>query len=492
MLSKDFFAHLLNVPTGWAIASVAWNDSEQQVEIRLEAVREAHFPCPQCGRPAPVCAYGDVASWRHLDVWAKRTYLYAALPVVNCPDHGRQTIVPFWSRAGASVTCELGQWCRELAKNHGGVRSAAAITGVPATEIRRMLRALQTETETDPRGHEAHLSQETGERAEGAGGRQLSLFAQSDMHLVNQGIQALKALQLEKAVQLFEKHRRLFPKGYKVTSKIAVAEFLLEGLRTAPPENPQRTAHLLDLWHAYEKCTELSGALQGQAAESIKQNFFAKLIEDNEHSGWMDVALINDKMPSGYLFLQAGKLDEAIQSLQASIAKTPENAAVYGYLGDAYWLRENYKTARQCYQEACLIDPHAIDWTHLQDQQLLELQEDLLLEYGFDEHLAKAWLPSHARISGLFERKVIRLHDGAREVVKRYSNLWKNLQKRHNPRQSAELFLLGVTLCENEETFKFVKEIDFIDVRKAMQQANPDLFEEFLENIISKRDRPAK
>jgi len=25
-----------------------------------------------------------------------------------------------------------------------------------------------------------------------------------------------------------------------------------------------------------------------------------------------------------------------------------------------------------------------------------------------------------------------------------------------------------------------------------MQQANPDLFEEFLENIIRKRDRPAK
>lgn len=487
MPTKDLIAQLLNLPAGWSVASVGVNNNEQRVDVRLEYADGVRFPCPQCERPAPVCARGEVASWRHLDAWEKRTYLHAALPVVQCPDHGRQTIVPPWSRAGSAYTCEFERWCAELAKDHGGVRTAAAISGVPAAQVRQMLSALAGEGEADQRGREQPGPAGPDDRPESAGGRQLSLFAQSDMHLVNQGVQALKALHLEKAVELFRKHQQHFPKGYEVASKIAMAEFLLEGLRAAAAENPQRTAHLLDLWRACVHCTESFGALKGEAAETLKRSFFTKLIEENERSGWMDVALITDKTPPGYLLLQAGRLDEAVQSLQASIARVPDNAAVYGYLGDAYWLRGNIKTARQCYQEAFFIDPHAIDWAHLQDQQLQELKEDLLLEYGFDEDLAKAWLPSHARINGLFERKVIRLQDGAKEIVKRYLGLRKSLQKRGDSQPAATLFLLGLTLCENEEYFKFIKSIDFIEVRKTMQQANPDLFEEFLENIISNK-----
>jgi CRISPR-associated Cas5-like protein len=41
-----------------------------------------------------------------------------------------------------------------------------------------------------------------------------------------------------------------------------------------------------------------------------------------------------------------------------------------------------------------------------------------------------------------------------------------------------------VEICENRENLKFIKTIDLIQVRRIMQQANPDLFAEFLERIV--------
>jgi len=112
------------------------------------------------------------------------------------------------------------------------------------------------------------------------------------------------------------------------------------------------------------------------------------------------------------------------------------------------------------------------------------LKQDLLLEYGFDPELAQAWLPSHARIDGLFERKVVRIHDGLKEMVDEYLALEKTLSKEKSPLLAAKLFFRGMVLCENRENLKFIKTIDLIHVRRIMKQANPDLFDEFLERIV--------
>ena len=139
--------------------------------------------------------------------------------------------------------------------------------------------------------------------------------------------------------------------------------------------------------------------------------------------------------------------------------------------------------ARQCYREACLIDPAGIDWRHLQDEELGELERELPFIYGFDEELARAWLPSHARVEGLFERKVVRLHDGLRELVEGYLALEKAWLKEKSPVIRAALFFRGIILCENGESLKYVKKIDPIEVRRSMKEANPDLFSDFLEMV---------
>ena len=88
------------------------------------------------------------------------------------------------------------------------------------------------------------------------------------------------------------------------------------------------------------------------------------------------------------------------------------------------------------------------------------------------------------------ERKVVRLHDGLKELVDSYLSLKKSLAKEPSPVKLALLFFRGMILCENEESLRLVKKIDPIDVRRLMKQANPDLFAEFLTSVVAASAKP--
>jgi tetratricopeptide (TPR) repeat protein len=313
---------------------------------------------------------------------------------------------------------------------------------------------------------------------------QISLLAQNDMIFVNRGIQAFKNLELEEAVEFFQKHRRLYPKGYDVSSRLKAAEFLVHGMCDAPAESGERPGYLCRLWDCFEDYVKSEGIDCEAVAAGAKGTYFARVIREIERAGLAESTGSPEDIPLGYILLQAGRYDEAIRSLQNCIAKMPNNAALYGWMGDAYWLRGEPIVARQCYREACFIDPAAIDWRRIEDPDLRQLKQDILFEYDFDPELAQEWLPSHARIEGLFERKVVRLHDGLKEMVDDYLAVEKAWSKENSPPLSAKLFLRGMVLCENLDNLKFIKKIDLIEVRRTMKQANADLFEEFLERIV--------
>ena len=152
----------------------------------------------------------------------------------------------------------------------------------------------------------------------------------------------------------------------------------------------------------------------------LQKAYFESTIREFEQAGGADTPMMAEEIPSGYLYLQAGQVAKAIRHLQALIPQVSDYAALYGYLGDAYWLRSESRVARQCYREGCLIDPAALDWRVLRDDELKDLLHDLQLLYGFDEALAAAWLPSHARIAGIFERKAVRINAGLKELVNDY------------------------------------------------------------------------
>ncbi|MGD0401289.1 MAG: tetratricopeptide repeat protein [Syntrophobacteraceae bacterium] len=488
----DFYAHLIELASPWTVKAVVAKEGSEIVEVHLECAQTARLTCPRCDLSCPVCGFSPPKTWRHLDTCGKMTWLHAGLPIVDCPEHGKQQLSAPWAHEDSPATLAFERWIARLSEGFGDLKKAAHFAGVEYALIRRILRraacgepplAGMAKPKTPLSSTAAGAKPES--RPPAAPQPQLNLFAQNDMSLVNRGIRAFKNLELEKAVELFEKHRSVYPKDYDISSRLAAAEFLLRGIGEAPHEPGKRPGYLCRLWDSFEDFIGAAGIGRDAFGAEIKTAFFARVIEEAEECGPVEgPSFLPGDIPLGYVLLQAGRYEEAIRSLQDYIPKMPHNAALYGYLGDAYRLRGDYEVARRCYREACLIDPAAIDWRHLHDEDLRELKQDLLLEYGFDPELAQAWLPSHARIDGLFERKVVRIHDGLKEMVDDYLALEKALSKEKSPLLSAKLFFRGMVLCENRENLKFIKTIDLMQVRRIMKQANPDLFEEFLERIV--------
>jgi len=480
---RDFYSSLIELTPCWKVKTVESEPGSEEVNIYLVCGELARIQCPLCDRLCLVADRLPSRSWRHLDTCGKVTLLHAGLPVVDCPEHGAQHPRPPWGEADSATTRAFNQMVARMHQAMDDARKIARLMGMSQAQIRNILSHTALENGTGGLSSPG-VQQRAPKTSSRPPTRQLSLFDQNDMTFVNQGIQAFRALDLDKAVELFHKHQAIYPKGYNITSRLEAAEFLQRGFGEASSEASERPARLCRLWDSFEDYLKSDNKGNDSFAAELKAIFFSRVLEAAEQCGpaagpWLHPGSIT----LGYALLQAGRYEDAIRSLQSCIPGAPDNAAIYGYLGDAYRLRGDMKVARQCYREACFIDPAGIDWRHLVDEELKELKQDLMIVYDFHLELALAWLPSHARINGLFERRLLRLDDGLREMVDDYLALEKAMLKEKTPELEARLFFRGIILCENEESLRFIKKIDLIEVRRLMKHANPSLFADFLKTI---------
>jgi len=475
---EDFYANLIHPGSEWTVMEVVSDEGKRRINVHLASSEAAQLQCPVCGADRPIFDFSLLKTWRHLDSCDKKTYLLAKLPIVNCPRHGRKIISPPWGKNDSPLTDSFIEYFYHLLKVFGDFSKAADFFQLDLVQTRH-IRHLQKKSREDAvDGAQSDPSVPAAPRS-----IQPSLFDQGDMRFVNLGIHAFRKLELEEAVEFFEKHRKLYPKGFNVDARLSIAESLLKVINEAPSVALDRCAFLYRSWKSIERLAVVEHPEANAYLAEIKGAFFAGIADTIRQFPDGAASLPEDIMP-GYIYLQAGRYEEAIRSFQESIAQKPAHALPYGYLGDAYMLRGELRIARQCYREGCLIEPAEIDWHSVQDKDLNELREGLLFIYGSDPDLAIAWLPSHARISGLFERKVVRLHDGRKELAAEYLTLGKETSGERSPITDAKLFFRGMVLCENQENLRFVKKIDITEVRRRMKKANPDLFDEFLEVLV--------
>ncbi len=321
-------------------------------------------------------------------------------------------------------------------------------------------------------------------------GEQLLLFQDQDM-LFNRGVLELARLNLEAARAAFDRYEELYHDGDAIDPQRKLTDFLIESFSGVPDSCPEKPAHIYGVWTSFKTYVESGHSLGSTLLTEMKYSFFKKIREAIEECSLTDPFYIADEIPVGYVYIQLKEYSLAIQSLQACIRATPDNAAIHGYLGDAYILRGEMgdtAAARQCLLEASLIDPLGIDWPHIKDAALLELKDQIIEEHDLEEPLALEWLPSYAYVTGIFEPKTIKPNEGLGEFVDEYLNIKRAYEREQTAGLKARLFLRSMILCDNEDSLRYIKGIDFMDIRRVMKDVNPELFRTYLD-FVERRNR---
>jgi len=304
--------------------------------------------------------------------------------------------------------------------------------------------------------------------------------------LLNDAATALSELRFADARVLLADYRNLYPDNREdVEEKSRIVGFLEEQLAALPHSHPERPRLLFQIWRSFESfCSAL--AHNARMPEKLRRRFFQLIAAAVEEAAWPDDFLLAGDIPVGYIYIQTGEYERAIRSLQTCLLSIRESAPLFGYLGDAWWSCGNKAAARQCYFEAGLIAPCAIDWLHLRDEELQELLKLLPEEYSWAPSLAGEWLPACAYIRGIFKPKMIRMLEELRAFTEGYRELQKACRCNPDPVLAARIFTKGVVLCDNEPFLRAIRGIDFTDIRREMKSASPVLFAEYMKALAKR------
>ena len=225
----------------------------------------------------------------------------------------------------------------------------------------------------------------------------------------------------------------------------------------------------------------LPGHPHGQALNSVEEcvDWLRKYLKGRE---------CKDVILTGHSFGGAIALMYAIEYLQELIAVEPESALVYGYLGDAYALRGDLRTARICYREAFVLAPDQVDLKHIQDNELKEKLEELEADESLDSDPRK-WFVVVAQLDGFFEKRFL----GGLEELKEWLQQYVDLVKTHGQARDHDLvpllFYHAMVLSDNASMKKFIKKVDLVEVRQKMKMWHPALFARHMRELEKKESR---
>ena len=104
MQDKELYQHILGLKSPWSVTEVRLDMENQQIDVHVAHPAGTRFDCPDCGRALACYDHAPARQWRHLDSCQFKTILHAAVPRVECPEHGvRQAAVP-WALKGSRFT----------------------------------------------------------------------------------------------------------------------------------------------------------------------------------------------------------------------------------------------------------------------------------------------------------------------------------------------------------------------------------------------------
>jgi tetratricopeptide (TPR) repeat protein len=314
---------------------------------------------------------------------------------------------------------------------------------------------------------------------------QLSLFGDENT-LFNTGVQRFLDMDFGGCLETLQRYHKLFPWGQNARQETAMAEFWLTKLGGATwiEIDFAEVERRFRLWLEFEEAFGFPWA-----EESIERQFqiryFGRLA-DGLGASPKQARRLPGGTPVGLIHLLAGRSNPAIALLQALIAAEPADVRAYGYLGDAYALRGDLRTARICYREAFALEPGAVDVKRLRDPGLREIFSEAQGDDD-EEPTALEWLAVRAQLSGIFERRVLRNMEEAKHWLKRYLDLVRAQGKNADEVLAPRLFYHAMVLSDNASMLRFNKHVDIAEVRRMMKGCNPALFARHMREVERRR-----
>jgi transposase len=106
MKDKSLTSHyqqILGETAPWAVREVRLDVERLINEVRLTLQPDTIWACPQCRNRMHIKEW-RTRRWRHLDSCQFQTILEAAVPVVECAEHGAQTVQVPWAEGSSRFT----------------------------------------------------------------------------------------------------------------------------------------------------------------------------------------------------------------------------------------------------------------------------------------------------------------------------------------------------------------------------------------------------
>jgi len=317
---------------------------------------------------------------------------------------------------------------------------------------------------------------------------QLSLFVEENT-LFNNGVQQLLDMDFKGCMDTLEHYRRLYPWGRSVERERDMCLFWIErvGETTAGHGDPAEAERRYRAWLEFEERFGYPWPDHGiEPAFGVR--YFSLVAKGLDSAGHGRTARLPGGTPTGLICLRGGRAEKAIASLPALIAGEGEDARAYGYLGDAFVMAGDRRTARICYLKAFTLGPGEVDVEHLLDTEVRDCLRDLAQEEKVQGD-PLGWFPTMAVLEGLFDPAMVRDVEELRTWRRRYERLLEAEERERGPALVPRLFAHALILSENASAMGLTGDFDLVEVRRRMKEWRPDLFSLYMEGLGERASR---
>lgn len=139
------YQQILGETAPWAVSEVRLDVKRLINEVRLRVKPDAIWACPQCRNRMHIKEW-RTRRWRHLDSCQFQTILEAAVPVVECSEHGSQTVQVPWAEGSSRFTMFFERFAVQVLEACSAARAAELLAiswdeadGIKQRAVRRGL-----------------------------------------------------------------------------------------------------------------------------------------------------------------------------------------------------------------------------------------------------------------------------------------------------------------------------------------------------------------